>query len=749
MTRSRRKKTDRPHSTAPVTDRPALLSAVESRLGGWSFAGIMLVLSLFYTWPLAAGLGGRLLGRFGDYYGDVFGAVWELWATKFLLLDLQANPLIVQMLAGPFSSFWYSFAAFHKYLFLMVPATAAVGPVGAYNVFLILNYVLAGCSMYLLARELTGSRTAAALAGILFAFNPYHYAHGIVHMDLASTWPMPLTVFAVLRLERERSWNNAGLLVLSLLLFHVYCSLYYYLFLPLLFSAWLIVRFADYFVFDFSAWKRVRGRLAAVPLSRRVAVALAALALIAGAAVFYQKYMLPAASQLERPLEWQERFKLSGANYLAPGVDHPLFGGITRNFVPIRRNVTESTAYIGWVTLALGLWGLSRARRDRRAWLMLLFGAGAFTFTLGPYLSLGVLQVPMPSLLLHKLAPFIRVISRYSIFAQLALSALAAFGAVALLKRLGGRSGELALAALIALAAVEYARPTGVTEVMARPEQAPPIYAAMSKLDRESIVFEYPPCASTGLAYGDYLYFQTIHQKTLFNRHFETTTIPERFLPFWRDMDYPAALSDPNNVRLLKYFGVEYLAFHDRENQNPPSLALPDIARVPGLELEQDFGRERLYRVSAEPATVMLSFQTIPYYNYLEVRREAEEDGFMAPQALGSGEGRLGWRIMKERAALTVTSLTDGPQRVTIHALAFSFGQDRTLRVRTPDGRVGEIPLGTTPREIMLAELEPAPGGSLDLLLDTPEGAADIPAGGGQSLRASVALAAVRVETVE
>ena len=39
--------------------------------------------------------------------------------------------------------------------------------------------------------------------------------------------------------------------VLALVIFHCYCSVYYYLFIPLLAGSYLLVRFVDAFIFNF------------------------------------------------------------------------------------------------------------------------------------------------------------------------------------------------------------------------------------------------------------------------------------------------------------------------------------------------------------------------------------------------------------------------------------------------------------------------------------------------------------------
>lgn len=49
-----------------------------------------------------------------------------------------------------------------------------LGPLPAYNVPMLLNLALLGWAAFHLAHDLTGSWTAALLAGLVFAFNNYN-----------------------------------------------------------------------------------------------------------------------------------------------------------------------------------------------------------------------------------------------------------------------------------------------------------------------------------------------------------------------------------------------------------------------------------------------------------------------------------------------------------------------------------------------------------------------------------------------
>ena len=58
--------------------------------------------------------------------------------------------------------------------------------------------MLAGYATYLLVRHLTGMRAAAFVAGLIFAFCPYHFAHLLGQLNLVSLQWIPFYVLALL-----------------------------------------------------------------------------------------------------------------------------------------------------------------------------------------------------------------------------------------------------------------------------------------------------------------------------------------------------------------------------------------------------------------------------------------------------------------------------------------------------------------------------------------------------------------------
>jgi hypothetical protein len=103
-----------------------------------------------------------------------------------------------------------------------LPGLAALGapilllsgnPVLTYNVLFILSFFLGGLGMFLLVKHLTSSRNAGFLAGVIFAFFPYHFAH-LSHLELLFCCWMPFCFLFIHRFFEKPSIKNlAGIAV--------------------------------------------------------------------------------------------------------------------------------------------------------------------------------------------------------------------------------------------------------------------------------------------------------------------------------------------------------------------------------------------------------------------------------------------------------------------------------------------------------------------------------------------------------
>jgi hypothetical protein len=93
-------------------------------------------------------------------------------------------------------------------------------PVAAYNVLFLLSFVIAAHGMYLLVKRLTSSRNAAFVAGLIFAFFPYRFAH-LGHLELLFCGWIPYCFLFIHRYFDAPSIRNmmgiAGFYILQVL----------------------------------------------------------------------------------------------------------------------------------------------------------------------------------------------------------------------------------------------------------------------------------------------------------------------------------------------------------------------------------------------------------------------------------------------------------------------------------------------------------------------------------------------------
>lgn len=494
---------------------------------------VFAALAVVGTWPLAAHLSDAVLGPPGDNYEYVY----KIWWFKTALLERGQSPLFNPDVFYPAGYDVSLSETTLANMALALPFAVVWGEVVAYNLVVLLSFALSGWAMYGLARYLTGSRLAGAVAGVAFAFSPYRMAHlGAGHLPLLGTqWIPPAFLFAerAFRTKAARDGALAGVFLGLTAL-----SSWYYAYMVGLFLA----------LFGVLRWAQTRREWT----GRRLLAVGAAFVLVAGVV------MLPAAVPLlrnagagateYRDLAYIDQWSAGLADFLWPGVLHPLWGeALAGRYIP---NIQEGVLYLGWATLALAAVGLWR-RRDRAmrpymwlglAGLVLALGttlhvAGgplripapegvARTFARGMYFltekaalnplcfgkmdAPGTVLVPMPALLLYLFFPFfaaMRVPARFALMAILSVSVLAGAGVASLAERVQARAARVALAVGLALAlALDLASvpfPLGYSEARGQP-----VDAWLAAQDKPSPVAQFPQERTW---YGYPLYQQRFH----------------------------------------------------------------------------------------------------------------------------------------------------------------------------------------------------------------------------------------------
>ena len=181
--------------------------------GAATAAGLYLLLTLVMTWPVAGDLWRKLPADLGDPLLNC----WILgWDAHHLLRFLGGH---LTGLAGYWSANIFYPAplalAYSEHLtgqaIEILPVFALTGNlVLCYDLLFLSTFVLSGLGVYLLVRELTGSRWAAFAAGLIYAFLPYRFGQ-FPHLQILSSQWMPLALYGFLRyFETRRRRALAG-----------------------------------------------------------------------------------------------------------------------------------------------------------------------------------------------------------------------------------------------------------------------------------------------------------------------------------------------------------------------------------------------------------------------------------------------------------------------------------------------------------------------------------------------------------
>ena len=331
-----------------------------------------------------------------------------------------------------------------------------VGPVAAYNVLTLATFPLSAAAAYLLARYVLGSHLAAMVAGLAYAFLPFHVAHAAAHPHVAQTQWLPLYFLALWRcLDRPDLRRVLFLLAAAaaVALSNFYAGLIAAVLSPVALVAYWLV-----------SPRRPRERTL-----RSVAITSLALAAAGAAGLVLIHCLSPAVLLHPNAFAFpRSDLFLHGAkwwSYLVPAVDHPLAASRVREFWAARgveEALLEQQVGLGWSIVALGavpLWLWLRGDRAslavRSAPVLASVAVAALLCSLSPERTIGSFTFVRPSALLYAVAPMFRAHARFGVVVGL-MSALLAGAGAARLWRWPTSAGRRAAALLLGLAVVEY-----------------------------------------------------------------------------------------------------------------------------------------------------------------------------------------------------------------------------------------------------------------------------------------------------
>jgi hypothetical protein len=566
--------------------------------------------AVLFTWPLLLHLRDGIIGGHGD-------PLLNSWIVSWDARTIFTHPS--QLFQGNILYPARDVLAYSEHLLTLGIISAPVyfltkDPILSYNFLAFFAIVFSGFGVYLLVKELNGSRLGGVVAGIFFALCPYKMAQ-LGHLQMIFSPFLPFMLLYLYRFLKRGGKKN----VILFGVFFVAQSLsnWHYMVYAAIAAAILWVMVAI-FARKKVDWQRLGWVVAAV----LVAVLLMA------------PFMLPylrAHSRLpgfERTLEEVNIYRASARDYLRVLDWSVVYGDAPKPF-ELGSIGSENVLYPGVVILILAMAGLFMRRRKEEDYLcfdteafregaiyFLILGAAGFLLAFGPKIA-G--QYNPFYMIPYKLGllKFTRVPARFYVLLALALAVLGGYGVAKITARLyGGGKGSWKMGQLTGIAILiilvlelltyniyvtpiavgggipkvyEWLRGQGDVRVIELPTES---LSGANIYDRDLMlnpdnVYDYV-CREC-----DIVYYSTYHWKKLVNGY-------SGYSPFFyrRTMTEMQGFPSQRTMDLLRGLKIDYLIWDwswiDQSRLEEYNIRM---FSTPGLSLVGDFDNKSVFRV--------------------------------------------------------------------------------------------------------------------------------------------------------
>jgi len=474
--------------------RPAATRLLARRLTLLGLVPLVFYLTAFalYTFPAVL--------SFRTHYfcdsGDGFKYVWDLWWIGKALQSGQF-PFFTRMM------YWPTGVTLVADNLTPLNGLIALGLRGvgltlveAHNVLIIFGFGGSGLTAFWLAYRMSGHYLGALVAGFVFTFSSYHFAHAEGHLNLVSLQWLPLFIwFFYELLERPRvGWALAAAAILVLNGLTDFYLLFYCGLTAVVLTLWHARQRRNLF---FAFQRPYRGPMAIFAVLAALTCGLQIAAIL--------------MANHRDPFEAGHPASEFGMDVLAPLIPggHWRWANLTAFYWQhLKANIHESSVYLGWAALGLMIyaWRKRAAITDKNFgfwyvmfWIFAILALGPrllfWGHSVASVLPYAVLQWIFPPLKLSGMPV------RMFVLAILAASVAASFGVRAFSNRPARR---WIVPLLLLLMIIEY-QPRPLT---LSPAAAPEWVYVLRQLPAGAAIDQVSPQTSA-------LYYQTIHEKPL------------------------------------------------------------------------------------------------------------------------------------------------------------------------------------------------------------------------------------------
>ncbi len=502
-----------------------------------------LVFFLILTYPVVKVFSTRYYANGGDGLQNV----WNIWWVNKAVTVLHQSPWHTNYLHYPYgiSLLSHTLNPFNGFVGILLSRFTTA--VTVHNVIVTFSFIVGGLTAFLLAYHLTKSYWASMIAGFVFTFSPYHFAHAQGHLQLVSLEWIPLFVLLWLKLLETPSIRLA-IGAAAVLFLTILCDYYYFFYCVL----------AGAIMFGWQLWQQRDARLF---FKRRYIVPLATFCLVS----LCTSGLLVAALLLQSsrdPLTGSHPPDEYSLDLLAPFIygGHWRFATLTRGYwSQLRGNISESSVHLGLSVVILVMYAsLNRkAINDKRLSLFFLLFLFFIVMALGPHLHIaGQIMLPfkLPYAWMEILMPSLKLSGcpvRMMVMVSLCAGVISAFG----LKLLFGSSADSRLVAgmLLVLLFVEY-----LPSRIPTPNFPIPEYVRVIKnLPGTQGVLD--TVASRTLT----LLYQTVHQKPLAFGY--VSRVPQSVVD--KDDALAAVIAQEDYAQLWSKYQLRYIVTEDSSHR--------------------------------------------------------------------------------------------------------------------------------------------------------------------------------------
>lgn len=489
------------------------------------------------------------------------------WWFDYAVTYLHINPLHDSYLYYPMGMDFIEGGVLPGLLF--IPVTHFFGSIASYNSYVLSTFVLSGLGMFLLVDYLLTDKKIAFIAGLIFAFCPFHFAASLGHLHTFSIMILPFFALYMHKMVDTPSIRNV-----------IICSIF---FACNALTSWTIglmasLFFAIFLIINFQIIKKTNY------LKNLFLFIITSIILISPGLYYLVKNIIN-NKFLSFPID---NFIIYSADLLAFITPSPL-NPIFRSFsLPIYSrftgNFSENIVFIGYTVLILSFVGLlyykrSKNNQSKKILPYIVTLIISFLFALGPLLQINGNKIS--NLYLPGIIPFFipilninRVPSRYDILIMFCLSVIAAYGIKYLFERYQLKKSRQIVSCLLIgfLILFEFSAVIPIQNAA----RAPSFYSTISAEDENITIMDIPPQQSSFGIGSPIIYYdeyQKVHQKKVIGGYitktyplYEETVVqkdPVLLYLYYLDERPQYAEIDPLEY-LHQKFGIKYLIIHPK-----------------------------------------------------------------------------------------------------------------------------------------------------------------------------------------